>query len=100
MAREQNGEDDQHRDRADVNKYLHQPDELRAEQEEKRGETDKRDDQTKRGVDELGQCGGGERAGQRHDGDDDERRRCSFGETISARGKISSASRAARDSPR
>ena len=71
-AREQNREDDQHRDRADVNKHLHQADELRAEQKEERRDADKRDDQTKRRVNELRQRRGGERAGQRQNGDDDE----------------------------
>ena len=71
-AGEQNREDDQDRDRADINKDLDQPDELRAEQKEERGDADKGDDETKRRVDELRQRGGGERAGQRENRDDDE----------------------------
>ena len=53
-AGEQNGENDQDRDRADIDKDLHQADELRAEQEEKRRHADKRDDETERRMDELG----------------------------------------------
>jgi hypothetical protein len=45
---EQDREDDQYRDRANVDEDLHQPDELRAEQKEKRGETDQRHRKTER----------------------------------------------------
>ena len=41
-SRQQDREHDQDRDRADIDEHLHQADELRAEQKEKRGDADKR----------------------------------------------------------
>ena len=58
---QQNREYNQHGDRADVDKYLHQPDELRAEQKEKGRDADKRHRETKRCVDELSKRGSCER---------------------------------------
>ena len=82
---EQNREHDQDRDRADINENLNQADELRAEQKEKRGDADKRDRETERGVHQFWQRRGGERRRERENRDDDESDACSFGETISAR---------------
>ena len=42
---QKNGENNQDRDRADIDEYLHQPDKLRAEQKEKRGDADERNNE-------------------------------------------------------
>ena len=55
LAREQNSKNNQHSDGTDINKYLHQPDELRAKEKEKRGDANKRGDETKRRMDKLRQ---------------------------------------------
>src|SRR5688572_5908370 len=68
---EQNRENDQDLDSADVDEYLDQSDEFRAQEEEERGETDKGHHQTERRVDELAQTGGRERAGQHDHGDNE-----------------------------
>src|SRR2546423_15142026 len=50
VPRKKNRKDDQDGDRADVNENLNEPDELGAEQKEKRGDSKKHDRETQRGV--------------------------------------------------
>ena len=50
---QENGENDQHRDRTDVDEDLHQTDEFSAEQKEKCGDADKHHRKTERGVHKL-----------------------------------------------
>ena len=61
---QQNREHNQYRDRADINKNLNQPDELRAKQKEKRGQADEDDDKAERGVHQFSQNGRGQRSGE------------------------------------
>ena len=71
-AGEQNGEHDQDRDRADINKHLHQADEFRAEQEVERSESDETPPPDKARRESVRQRGRGQRPGQRQNRDNDE----------------------------
>ena len=53
MSGEENRENDQDRDRTDIDKDLDETDELRAEQKEKRGDANKHHREAERGVHQL-----------------------------------------------
>ena len=73
-TRQQNREDDQDRDRADINEHLNETDELSAEKEVERRQSDEREHKTERSVNQFPQTSGRECAAECEDRDDDESR--------------------------